>query len=124
MDKRWSFYWRALELGDFSGWDSERAPFPGFWRVRYSAKLPWMPCATWDPGKGLLRGKAASPLMLWSTLMCWREPVTEEAYKHALAHGTWWDTLTASATEPNAGRPVVDVAKAAPILPPPRGRKR
>lgn len=118
---RWAFYWRALG-GDFTGWDAEDAPFPGFWRVRYSKTSLWLPCAIWDTEAGACLAvvdfdeRPQRALTLWG-MGCWQNPVSDVAYNHAIAHKVWADTLVASQIERNAGQPVVDVSKAEPIVP-------
>jgi hypothetical protein len=134
---RWRFYWRALEHGDFSGWDAPDGPFPGFWRCRYSPHDHWRPAFTADSEHGLIAAlgrpsadghgfvpRAIDPLTLWGSLWCWQHPVTEAQYHHAIEHGSWWDSLRASRTEPKPGRIVTDVRRAEPIGPvlKPRGR--
>jgi len=118
--QRWDFYWHAL-AGDFTGWDNEGAPFPGFYRFRYSRRGLFVPCAIWDTaGRQTVGVKDRTetperPLVLWG-LFCWMHPVSEEAYRHAVQYGTWWDTLIAF--DPEGRRHAVsDVRKAAPMGP-------
>ena len=117
--QRWAFYWRAL-AGDFTGWDTEGAPFPGFYRFRRGRLF--IPCAIWDTHNGKPVGvmdRTEIPeraLLLWHDRLCWMHPVSEEAYRYAVQHGAWWDSLFAF--DPDGRKRVVsDVRKAAPMGP-------
>ena len=139
VQRRWAFYWRALE-GDFSQWDSGEAPWPGFFRCRYYSKDLWRPVAIWDANPKryradrvlanvgvkthsvpYFRAEPVAAVLVWSDQRCWRHPVTEEQYRHALQHGDWHDTLRA---KPDAGehvgRMVTNLREAAVPAPPPQ----
>lgn len=131
---RWSFYWHALERGGFTGWDNPGAPYPGFWRFRYGKVGIWRPCAIWDTAIGAVMASEGAPIpsrdcverfeecagdanKLWGQHFCWMSPVTEDQYRHAVQHGTWWDTLRAAANEARPGVVVTDIRKAEAIGP-------
>lgn len=131
-DQRWQFYWRALLEQRFDGWDDEQAPYPGFYRVRFSAAHVYYPTALWDAAHGIVavlgrpRGDALTagfleaaidPLTVWGPMTCWSRPVTELQYRHAVEHGDWWDSLRAGRLDAKPGAIVADVARAAPIGP-------
>ena len=120
-------YWRAALKGDRTGWDHPEAPWPGFYRVRFSRRELWQPVAIWDdPATGETIAvigqdtRRINPLSIWSVAAF--NPVTEEQYRHAVAYGEWWDTLRGSVTSDSPGRPVADVRDAEPILPPSKKR--
>ena len=132
---RGDYYKRALE-GDCSGWDHPDAPWPGFYRVRFSRLDYWRPVAIWDVEPGLTVATVGEPTGgrapffhakprgariagLW--LNCWRHPVTREQHDHALLWGSWWDSVHAEPERRGEqGRLVVDITDAAPIPPPQR----
>jgi hypothetical protein len=136
---RYAFYWRAL-AGDTTGWDDEGAPFPGYWRARYSAGDLWRPVAIWDvnglPYAEIGKLKTArgmmgsvgferteiSALRAWSDLRCWQYAVTEAAFHHAMKHGNFEDSLIASDQHREAtGRAIVgNLRDAAAVRPPKR----
>lgn len=132
MSNRWIFYYAALQ-GDFSGWDTGSAPYPGFYRFRYSRRGIWGPCALWDQANGQVAAAEGVPSpsntfverfdeisadagTLWDR-WCWASPVTEDQYRHAIQHGHWWDTLKGAANDRRAGQVVTDVSQAEPIGP-------
>lgn len=120
-------YWRAALKGDRTGWDHPNAPWPGFYRVRFSRREVWQPVAIFDhPETGETVAvigqdeRPINPLSIWF-IAAWN-PVTEEQYRHAVAHGEWWDTLRGAQTSDIPGQPVADVRDAEPILPPSKRR--
>lgn len=138
---RWNYWKRAL-TGDYTGWDSSDAPFPGYWRIRYSRRDIWRPVAIWDvrknrqlttlclvgksePGKVGFHMDPESPVIIWADQRAWANPVTHKQYEHARKHGNWWDSLKPSEAFAAAkgARIATNVADAAAIVPTRKGNK-
>lgn len=105
----YSAYWRAALKGDpakiFKRLDDWEEPQPGFYRIRRvnwrekGFRSPFYPVAIWksEMGNGMLAKVGINQtitdemriLDLW--LKGSKNPVTEDAYRHAVAYGTWAD---------------------------------
>lgn len=101
--------------------EDPRVFMDGFWRVRLSRTGHWQPLAIYlENGAtvGVLgtESRRVDPYAYW--MMAAPNWVTEAQYRHAVAHGDWWDTIRAGRTEPAPGIIVTDVARAEPIGPP------
>lgn len=131
---RYAYYWRALNEGDYSRWDAPNAPFPGFYRFRPSVRDEFQPVAFWDLSSGVFTaghigrreggiGFIKHPLTsegqraaIW--MGCYCHPITEAQYQHAFRWGEWWDSLRAAPDDAGASATVIDIRKAAAIVPP------
>lgn len=67
-------------------------PEPGFYKMRRGKDQPWLPVAIWwDDATGTLIGRVGDtqvePKDIW--LSAAKNPVAQDAAKHAFQHGTW-----------------------------------
>ncbi len=124
---RWRYYFRALHLKQYGGWDHEDSPWPGFYRYPVHKGGQMIGVAIFDPPgneKAVVCLKGYPPIaweafMIWDK--CYRNPITEAQYRAYEASGQWWDDLKAGVRDVQEGRQTVrDLAKAAPLLPLPK----